>query len=194
MVYSLYSKWWSILYFGKIVDWFSLGSVGGQGAFPSYYWFHIFRTNDLVLLNLVASHKSLALFPTLIWLIFNGSPTNILRSAALLIIGRLTDIHPSNYCTSHGWNRCKHVFSCIYFCLANWTGNSLYTLNTWSQKDTATVISTMLLVSGITTILHSYFGTRLPLVQGSSFVYLAPALVIINAQEYRNLTEHVSVL
>jgi xanthine/uracil permease len=50
----------------------------------------------------------------------------------------------------------------------------------------------MLFISGITTILHSYFGTRLPLVQGSSFVYLAPALVIINAQDYRNLTEHVS--
>ena len=62
----------------------------------------------------------------------------------------------------------------------------------WWQKDTATVISTLLLVSGITTILHSYFGTRLPLVQGSSFVYLAPALIIMNAQEYRNLTEHVS--
>ncbi|KAB2617554.1 nucleobase-ascorbate transporter 11 [Pyrus ussuriensis x Pyrus communis] len=59
-----------------------------------------------------------------------------------------------------------------------------------TDKDTATVISTVLLVSGITTILHSYFGTRLPLVQGSSFVYLAPALVIINAQEYRNVTEH----
>ncbi|KAK9285010.1 hypothetical protein L1049_024192 [Liquidambar formosana] len=39
-----------------------------------------------------------------------------------------------------------------------------------TDKDTATVISTMLLVSGMTTILHSYFGTRLPLVQGSSFV------------------------
>ncbi|KAK6237906.1 hypothetical protein QUC31_003375 [Theobroma cacao] len=59
-----------------------------------------------------------------------------------------------------------------------------------TDKDTATVISTMLLVSGITTILHSYFGTRLPLVQGSSFIYLAPALVIINARDYRNLTEH----
>lgn len=59
-----------------------------------------------------------------------------------------------------------------------------------TDKDTATVISTMLLVAGITTTLHSYFGTRLPLVQGSSFVYLAPALVIINAREYRNLTEN----
>ncbi|KAE9613337.1 hypothetical protein Lal_00027653 [Lupinus albus] len=59
-----------------------------------------------------------------------------------------------------------------------------------TDKDTATVISTTMFLSGITTILHSYFGTRLPLVQGSSFVYLAPALVIMNAQEYRNLTEH----
>lgn len=59
-----------------------------------------------------------------------------------------------------------------------------------TDKDTANVISTVLLVSGITTILHSYFGTRLPLVQGSSFIYLAPALVVMNSQEFRNLTEH----
>lgn len=36
------------------------------------------------------------------------------------------------------------------------------------------------------------FGTRLPLVHGSSFMYLAPALVIMNSREYQNLTEHVS--
>ncbi|KAI3704393.1 hypothetical protein L1987_74611 [Smallanthus sonchifolius] len=59
-----------------------------------------------------------------------------------------------------------------------------------TDKDTATVISTIMLVSGLTTILHSYFGTRLPLVQGSSFVFLAQALVIINAHEYRNLSEN----
>ncbi|KAH6823444.1 Xanthine/uracil permease family protein [Perilla frutescens var. hirtella] len=59
-----------------------------------------------------------------------------------------------------------------------------------TDKDTATVISTMLLLSGITTILHTYFGTRLPLVQGSSFVYLAPALAIMNSRDFRNLTEH----
>ncbi|XP_047175350.1 nucleobase-ascorbate transporter 11-like [Vigna umbellata] len=59
-----------------------------------------------------------------------------------------------------------------------------------TDSDTANVISTMLFLSGVTTILHSYFGTRLPLVQGSSFVYLAPALVIINAEEFRNLTQH----
>nr|KYP66235.1 Nucleobase-ascorbate transporter 11 [Cajanus cajan] len=59
-----------------------------------------------------------------------------------------------------------------------------------TDNDTANVISTMLFLSGVTTILHSYFGTRLPLVQGSSFVYLAPALVIMNAEEFRNLTHH----
>lgn len=59
-----------------------------------------------------------------------------------------------------------------------------------TDNDTANVISTMLFLSGITTILHSYFGTRLPLVQGSSFVYLAPALVIMNSEEFRNLTHH----
>ncbi|TKY58721.1 Nucleobase-ascorbate transporter 11 [Spatholobus suberectus] len=56
-----------------------------------------------------------------------------------------------------------------------------------TDNDTANVISTMLFLSGVTTILHSYFGTRLPLVQGSSFVYLAPAMVIINAEEFRIL-------
>lgn len=58
-----------------------------------------------------------------------------------------------------------------------------------SQVDTATVISTMLLVSGLTTILHTFLGSRLPLIQGSSFVYLAPALVIANSEEFRNLSE-----
>ncbi|KAJ6835528.1 putative nucleobase-ascorbate transporter 11 [Iris pallida] len=57
-------------------------------------------------------------------------------------------------------------------------------------EETATVISTMLLVSGLTTIMQSFLGTRLPLVQGSSFVYLAPAMVIINSEEFRNLSEN----
>ncbi|XP_019709107.1 nucleobase-ascorbate transporter 11 isoform X2 [Elaeis guineensis] len=59
-----------------------------------------------------------------------------------------------------------------------------------TDEETAYVISTMLLVSGVTTIMHSFFGTRLPLVQGSSFVYLAPALVIINSEEFRNLSQN----
>ncbi|KAM0935553.1 putative xanthine/uracil/vitamin C permease [Dioscorea sansibarensis] len=59
-----------------------------------------------------------------------------------------------------------------------------------TDEETANVISTMLLVSGVTTIMHSFLGTRLPLVQGSSFVYLAPALVVINSEEFRNLSEN----
>ncbi|MED6188427.1 hypothetical protein PIB30_085850, partial [Stylosanthes scabra] len=42
---------------------------------------------------------------------------------------------------------------------------------------------------GIEELAIRFFSTRLPLVEGSSFVYLAPALVILNT-EFQNLTEH----
>ncbi|GFZ07311.1 nucleobase-ascorbate transporter 12 [Actinidia rufa] len=42
-------------------------------------------------------------------------------------------------------------------------------------------------VSGVTTLLHTSFGSRLPLIQGPSFVYLAPALTIINSPEFLGL-------
>ncbi|KAG5515686.1 hypothetical protein RHGRI_036661 [Rhododendron griersonianum] len=54
-------------------------------------------------------------------------------------------------------------------------------------EDTSNVVSTVLFVSGITTLLHTWFGSRLPLIQGPSFVYLAPALVIINSPEFLGL-------
>ena len=57
----------------------------------------------------------------------------------------------------------------------------------------AALVSTVLLVSGITTLLHTLFGTRLPLVQGPSFVYLAPALAIINSPEFFGLNDNVSI-
>ncbi|KAJ6816455.1 uncharacterized protein M6B38_416845 [Iris pallida] len=56
-----------------------------------------------------------------------------------------------------------------------------------TEEDTSMVVSTVLFVSGVTTLLHTYFGTRLPLVQGPSFVYLAPALAIINSPESQAL-------
>ncbi|KAF7031678.1 hypothetical protein CFC21_042970 [Triticum aestivum] len=59
-----------------------------------------------------------------------------------------------------------------------------------SADDTAAVVSTVLLVSGLTTLLHTLFGTRLPLVQGPSFVYLAPALAIINSPEFFGLNDN----
>jgi xanthine/uracil permease len=54
----------------------------------------------------------------------------------------------------------------------------------WSclgQDDMAAVVSTVLLITEVTTLLHMFVGTRLPLVQGPSFVYLAPTLAIINS-------------
>lgn len=56
-----------------------------------------------------------------------------------------------------------------------------------SHEDTSNVVSTVLFVSGVTTLLHTFFGSRLPLVQGSSFVFLAPALAIINSPEFQGL-------
>lgn len=56
-----------------------------------------------------------------------------------------------------------------------------------SHEDTSNVVSTVLFVSGVTTLLHTFFGSRLPLIQGSSFVFLAPALAIINSPEFQGL-------
>lgn len=53
------------------------------------------------------------------------------------------------------------------------------------------MVSTVLFVSGVTTLLHTSFGSRLPLIQGSSFVYLAPALAIINSPEFLALEGNV---
>ncbi|KAI4304724.1 hypothetical protein MLD38_040199 [Melastoma candidum] len=59
-----------------------------------------------------------------------------------------------------------------------------------SHEDTAAVVSTVLFISGVTTLLHTYFGSRLPLIQGPSFVYLAPALAIINSPEFLGLNSN----
>ncbi|XP_042441915.1 nucleobase-ascorbate transporter 12-like [Zingiber officinale] len=59
-----------------------------------------------------------------------------------------------------------------------------------THEDTSAVVSTVLLISGLTTLLHTFFGTRLPLVQGPSYVYLAPALAIINSPEFQGLKEN----
>ncbi|KAF8086415.1 hypothetical protein N665_0626s0007 [Sinapis alba] len=56
-----------------------------------------------------------------------------------------------------------------------------------SHEDIANVVSTVLFVCGITTLLHTSFGSRLPLIQGPSFVFLAPALAIMNSPEFQGL-------
>lgn len=52
------------------------------------------------------------------------------------------------------------------------------------QKDKAKVIQTLLFVSGVNTLLHSLFGTRLPSVIGGSYAFLIPATSIIHSRRY----------
>ncbi|MEO0509019.1 MAG: solute carrier family 23 protein [Verrucomicrobiota bacterium] len=47
-----------------------------------------------------------------------------------------------------------------------------------SQAELALLISTMFLVSGISTLLQTTFGSRLPIVQGGTFSFLGPAIAI----------------
>ncbi|CAH1437867.1 unnamed protein product [Lactuca virosa] len=55
------------------------------------------------------------------------------------------------------------------------------------HEDMSMVVSTVLFVSGMTTLLQANFGSRLPLIQGPSFVFLAPALAIIKSPEFLGL-------
>jgi uracil-xanthine permease len=59
--------------------------------------------------------------------------------------------------------------------------------------DTALLISTIFLVSGITTWLQSTIGNRLPVVQGGSFSFLPPAFVIIGATVGQGMGYEIAV-
>ncbi|KAK3005876.1 hypothetical protein RJ639_016653 [Escallonia herrerae] len=63
-----------------------------------------------------------------------------------------------------------------------------------TYEDTSRVVSTVLFVSGMTTLLHTLLGSRLPLIQGPSFVFLAPVLAIINSPEFLGLNGNVEVV
>lgn len=66
------------------------------------------------------------------------------------------------------------------------------------------MIQTLLFVSGINTLLQSFFGTRLPAVIGASYTYVPTTLSIILAGRYSDIldpqevsekeTENLSVL
>ena len=47
-----------------------------------------------------------------------------------------------------------------------------------TKQDTARLISTITFASGIITLLQTYFGDRLPIIQGGSLAYVAPVLAI----------------
>ncbi|KAI3460143.1 hypothetical protein Pfo_016806 [Paulownia fortunei] len=51
--------------------------------------------------------------------------------------------------------------------------------------DKAKVIQTLLFVSGVNTLLHSFFGTRLPSIIGGSYAFLIPVTSIIHSKRNR---------
>jgi xanthine/uracil permease len=48
-----------------------------------------------------------------------------------------------------------------------------------APADLAHVIGTIFFISGVITLVQTFFGDRLPIVQGGSFAYLTPAFAII---------------
>lgn len=60
-------------------------------------------------------------------------------------------------------------------------------------EDTALLISTIFLVSGITTWLQSTIGNRLPVIQGGSFSFLPPAFVIIGATVGKGMGYEIAI-
>lgn len=52
------------------------------------------------------------------------------------------------------------------------------------QVEKAQVIQTLLFVSGLNTLLQTWFGTRLPTVIGGSVRFIIPSLYVAFAQRY----------
>lgn len=50
----------------------------------------------------------------------------------------------------------------------------------YQQGDKARVIQSLLFMSGVNTLLQTWFGTRLPTVMGPSFAYVISVFAIIN--------------
>ncbi|GMH21471.1 hypothetical protein Nepgr_023313 [Nepenthes gracilis] len=60
------------------------------------------------------------------------------------------------------------------------------------NDEKAQVIQTLLLVTGLNTLLQTMFGTRLPAVIGGSFTFVAPTISIILAGRYSNIPDPVA--
>lgn len=55
------------------------------------------------------------------------------------------------------------------------------------------MIQTMLFVSGMNTLLQTWFGTRLPVVIGGSFRFIIPSLYVAFAQRYYSYLNPIDV-
>lgn len=73
----------------------------------------------------------------------------------------------------------------VYFFLIH----SMYGLFELKQAEKAEVINTLLFVSGLNTLLQTFFGTRLPVVIGGSYVFIIPAVSIALSSRYSFLTD-----
>jgi hypothetical protein len=69
----------------------------------------------------------------------------------------------------------------------------VYPISEWwyhfCQEEKARVVQTILFVTGINTLFQTFFGTRLPVVMGASYVFVAPTISIILAGRYSNETD-----
>ncbi|KAF7113468.1 hypothetical protein RHSIM_RhsimUnG0123800 [Rhododendron simsii] len=61
------------------------------------------------------------------------------------------------------------------------------------QKEKAEVIQTSLFVTGLNTLLQTWFKTRLPVVIGSSYSFIAPALLIVLSNRYSKYVDPLEV-
>ena len=55
------------------------------------------------------------------------------------------------------------------------------------------MIQNLLFVSGLSTLLQTWFGTRLPTVVVGSYSYIIPAMSIIHAKRYTKYTDPYEV-
>lgn len=61
------------------------------------------------------------------------------------------------------------------------------------QRDKARVIQTLLFMSGVNTLLQTWFGSRLPTVMGASFAFFLPVMSIINDYTERDFSSEREV-
>lgn len=59
----------------------------------------------------------------------------------------------------------------------------------FDQEEKAKVIQTLLFVSGLNTLLQTWFGTRLPVVIGGSFRYIIPTIFVVLANRYNQFVD-----
>ena len=58
-----------------------------------------------------------------------------------------------------------------------------------SQNDKVRVVQTLIFVTGLSTLLQTLFGTRLPAVMGGSYAFLIPAFTIINSSSLQSIQD-----